>query len=172
MSSGPGTLLVVVMLVILAVRTIGPVKARAAGTEKLVVRTRFIDRVLMNRVQLLGLVVILILGSGTFGPRWISHSLFLVAVGAALVLLSVPLNLVFTTEGFNPHTGSTRAWSDFSSYRMEGRRVVLTGASAWRQRVTLYMAAATAADLERVMRNRGLRPLNRATVAKPARARR
>lgn len=164
--------MVVVMLVILAMRTIGPIKARAAGKEQLVVRTRFIDRVLMNRVQLLGLVVILIVGSGTFGPRWISHSLFLLAIGAACVLLAVPMNLVFTKEGFNPHTGTTRAWGDFSGYRLEGRRVVLTGASAWRHRVTLYMATASAADLERVMRNHGLRPFKRATTPKPARGRR
>ena len=172
MSAGPGTLVVVVMLVILATRTIGPIKARAAGKEQLVVRTRFIDRVLMNRVQLLGLVVILILGSGTFGPRWISHSLFLLAIGAAGVLLTVPMNLVFTKEGFNPHTGSTRAWRDFTGYRLEGRRVVLTGSPVWRQRVTLYMATSSAADLERVMRNHGLRPFKRAIASNPARGRR
>ena len=170
MSAAPGALLVVVMLVILAMRTIGPIKARAGGKQQLVVRTRFIDRVLMNRVQLLGLVAILILGSGTFGPRWISHSLFLLAIGAAFILLAVPINLVFTQEGFNPHTGTTRDWSDFSGYRLEGRRVVMTGA-AWRQRVTLYMATASSTDLERVMRNHGLRAIKRAAKPKPARGR-
>jgi hypothetical protein len=141
----------------IAIRTIGPIKARPKGKQLLVIEARFIDRLLLHRFQLMGLIAILALGSGGLGARWISHPTFLVAVGACVVLLLVPFRYVLTTEGVNVHASLVKVWADFTSYRVEGRRVVLLG-DGWSKRASLYMSEKTRKELERVLRGRGLRP--------------
>ena len=73
MSEALGLGLVLGMLGMIAVRTVGPIKAVPKGKPLLVVEARFIDRLLLHRFQLIGLMAILALGSGGLGARWISH---------------------------------------------------------------------------------------------------
>lgn len=167
MSEAIGLGLVMGMLGIMAVRTIGPIKAVPKGKQLLVVQARFIDRLLLHRVQLMGLIAILALGSGGLGARWISHPTFLLAVGGCLVLLCVPFRYVLTTEGVNTHASLVKSWKDFATFRVEGRRVVLRG-DGWSRRATLYMSDKTRKELERVLRGRGLRPSGE-SVANPTR---
>ena len=157
MSEALGLGLVLGMLGIIAVRTIGPLKAVPKGKPLLVVETRFIDRLLLHRFQLIGLMAILALGSGGLGARWISHPTFLVAVGACLTLLCVPFRYVLTTEGVNTHASLVKSWKDFATFRIEGRRLVLSG-DGWVGRASLYMSDKTRKEMERVLRGRGLRP--------------
>ncbi|HXA43234.1 MAG TPA: hypothetical protein VNV65_10045 [Candidatus Solibacter sp.] len=157
MSEALGLGLVLGMLGIIAMRTIGPVKAVPKGKELMVVQARFIDRLLLHRFQLISLLAILALGSGGVGTRWIAHPTFLVAVGATVVLLLVPFRYLITTEGVNTHTSLVKDWSEFRTYQVEGRRVVLRG-DGWTRRASLYMSDNNRKDLERVLRSRGLRP--------------
>lgn len=157
MSEAIGLGLVLGMLAIIAMRTIGPVRARPKGKQLLVIEARFIDRLLLHRFQLMGFIAILALGSGGVGARWISHPTFLVAVGGCLVLLLVPFRYVLTAEGVNTHASLVKVWEDFTNYRVEGRRVVLLG-DGWSKRTSLYMSEKTRKELERVLRGRGLRP--------------
>jgi hypothetical protein len=156
MVEGMGVGLVLGMLAILAVRTIGPIKAMPKGKQLMVVEARFIDRLLLHRFQLIGLIAILALGSGGIGTRWISHPTFLVAVGVCLVLLCLPFRYVLTAEGVNTHASLVKSWKDFGSFRVEGRRVVLSG-DGWSHRATLYMSDKRRKELEKVLRGRGLR---------------
>jgi hypothetical protein len=156
MSDALGFVLVIGMLVLLAMRTVGPVKATPTGKALLEVRTSFIDRVLMNRMQVMGLLVVLVLGTGAANPRWISQPVFVLAVGGALVLLTVRFKYTFSSDGFTTHASGLRAWADCDTYRFEGRRVVLTG-SSWTRRVTLYVPHSAHKELERVFRQRGLK---------------
>src|SRR6202035_4054346 len=127
------------------------------GKELMVVEARFIDRLLLHRFQLIGLIAILALGSGGIGTRWISHPTFLVAVGVCLVLLCLPFRYVLTSEGVNTHASLVKSWKDFGNYQVEGRRLVLKG-DGWSHRATLYMTDKRRKELERVLRGRGLRP--------------
>jgi hypothetical protein len=102
-------------------------------------------------------MAILALGSGSVGPRWISHPTFLVAVGACITLLLVPFRYLLTTEGVNTHTSLVKDWKEFRSFQIEGRRVVLRG-DGWSHRASLYMSDKNRKELERVLRGRGLRP--------------
>ena|SRR5258708_17714070 len=157
MSEALGLGLVLGMLGMMAMRTVGPVKALPNGKQLMVVQSRFIDRLLLHRFQLISLMAILALGSGTAGPRWISHSTFLVAVGGAVVLLLVPFRYLLTTDGVNVHTSLVKSWKDFTSFQIEGRRVVLRG-DGWTRRASLYLSDKNRKELERVLRSRGLRP--------------
>jgi hypothetical protein len=161
MTEALGQGLVLGMVVMLAMRTIGPVKAVPKGKQLMVVQSRFIDRLLLHRFQLIGVLAILALGSGTFGTRWISHPTFLVAIGACMVLLLVPFRYMFTTEGVNTHTSLVKDWKEFTSFQVEGRRVVLKG-DGWSRRASLYMSEKNRKELERVLRSRGLRPTGEA----------
>jgi hypothetical protein len=157
MSEALGLGLVLGMLGIIAMRTVGPIKAVPKGKHLMVVQSRFIDRLLLHRFQLISLMAILALGSGSVGTRWIAHPTFLVAVGACVVLLLVPFRYILTTEGVNTHTSLVKGWSDFSSFQIEGRRVVLRG-DGWMHRASLYMSDKHRKELERLLRGRGLRP--------------
>jgi hypothetical protein len=157
MSEALGLGLVLGMLGMIAMRTIGPIKAIPKGKQLLVVQARFIDRLLLHRFQLISLMAILALGSGSVGPRWIAHPTFLVAVGACITLLLVPFRYLLTTEGVNTHTSLVKEWKEFTSFQIEGRRVVLRG-DGWSHRASLYMSDKNRKELERVLRGRGLRP--------------
>src|SRR5258708_11748450 len=123
MSEALGLGLVLGMLGMMAMRTVGPVKALPNGKQLMVVQSRFIDRLLLHRFQLISLMAILALGSGTAGPRWISYSTFLVAVGGAVGLLLVALKDLVTTDGVKLLTSFVQSWEGFTSLQIERQRV-------------------------------------------------
>jgi hypothetical protein len=164
-----GLIVVMGMLGILATRTVGPIKAVPAGKELLTVETKFVDRLLLHRFQLMSMLVVLILGSGSFGPRWISQPVFLLGIAGALLLVTVPARHIFTVDGFNLHTSTTRTWKECTRFSLEGRRVVILG-DRWHQRATLYMPESARPELERLLKNRGLRPERRDGQASTAKA--
>jgi hypothetical protein len=157
MSEALGLGLVLGMLGMIAMRTVGPIKAVPKGKQLLVVQSRFIDRLLLHRFQLISLMAILALGSGSVGARWISHPTFWVAIGACITLLLVPFRYLLTTQGVNTHTSLVKDWKEFTTFQIEGRRVVLRG-DGWSHRASLYVSERNRKELERVLRGRGLRP--------------
>jgi hypothetical protein len=78
-----------------------------------------------------------------------------------MTLLLVPFRYLLTTEGVNTHTSLVKDWKEFTSFQIEGRRVVLRG-DGWSHRASLYMSDKNRKELERVLRGRGLRPAGEA----------
>ena len=122
-----GLLLILAMLAITALRVYAPFPARIEGQQVLEVRVGLLFRALRQRTNVLAILVVLVLGSGTFGARWISPSLFAFTLLAVAALLVVPLRYRFTTKGVSPDPASFRSWSDFTTWTASGNVVELKG---------------------------------------------
>lgn len=139
MTSILGSLLVLSMLALLAARLAPPIAARVEGSPSLEVPLRPVFKLLSQRMQIIPLLAVLILGSGFVGDRWIPHGLFLFALVAVLGLLCFPMRYRFTTEGVSPNRATFRPWKDFSGWAASGNVVYLKG-SGRPSSLKLYVA--------------------------------
>src|SRR5207247_6756038 len=81
-----------------------------------------------QRVNIMSILAVLVLGSGLVGERWISPGLFLVTLGVMAGLVSFPARYVFTSAGISPNRASFRPWTDFVEWRASGNVVFLQAA--------------------------------------------
>ena len=135
-----GAVLVLSMIVFMAARTVPVITAKVQGEVKLEVPLPLMFRVLDQRMNIMAVLTVLILGSGLVGERWISHELFLLAVVAMIGIVLIPRRYRFTTGGVSPNRATFRAWSEFQGWQASGNVVRLEGAAQFSS-FKLYVSA-------------------------------
>jgi hypothetical protein len=135
-----GTVLVLSMLAFMAARAVPPMATLPRGKLQLQVTLPLVLRVLDQRVNILAMLAVLILGSGLVGERWISHELFLFALIATAGVVLFPKRYRFTTEGVSPNRATFRPWSEFTGWRHSGNVIRLESADRFGS-LSLYVAA-------------------------------
>lgn len=113
-------ILLIAMLGITASRNTGPIAAATPGDRLLEVRLGLLFRVLSQRINLMAILIVLAVGSGAFGDKWISPALFTFTVVALVGIVLMPARYVFTTKGVSPNRATFRPWSDFSGWTESG----------------------------------------------------
>lgn len=122
-----GSILLLCMLALMAARTAPPMAVKLDGEQLLEVQLRPMFRLLNQRVNVMAILLVLILGSGFVGDRWISHGLFLFTIIAMAGLLLLPTRYRFTSVGVSPHRGAFRHWSEFKGWAASGNVLYLSG---------------------------------------------
>jgi hypothetical protein len=134
-----GTILVLSMLVFMAARAVPPIAISVRGTPQLEVPLPLIFRLLDQRINVIAILAVLILGSGVMGERWIPHELFLFAVVATGGIVLFPRRYRFTSAGVSPNRATFRGWSEFQGWRHSGNVIRLEGHERFSS-LTLYIA--------------------------------
>ncbi|HEX8966632.1 MAG TPA: hypothetical protein VF937_02045 [Chloroflexota bacterium] len=135
-----GTILVLSMLAFMAARAVPPMGANLKGKVQLQVPLPVVFRVLDQRINVMAILAVLILGSGLIGERWISHELFLLAIIATVGIVLFPKRYRFTDEGVSPNRATFRTWSEFQGWRHSGNVIRLEGTERFSS-LNLYVAA-------------------------------
>jgi hypothetical protein len=86
-------------------------------------------RVRMQRANIYGLAVLLVLG--TIG-HWIAPTALLLALGSTLLILAVPVRYTLTTTGIMLGRTPMYAWTMFGEMEPRPARVHLVGTDDWR----------------------------------------
>lgn len=141
-----GAVPILMVLAFMAARTAPPMAATVDGEPKLEVELPLLFRVLDQRVNIIAVLAILILGSGLVGERWISHGMFLFAIVAMFGILMLPRRYRFTTRGISPNKATFRAWNEFEAWQTRGNVVRLEGAERFSS-LNLYVADTDRADV-------------------------
>lgn len=124
------TLLILSSLVIMASRTLTPVRATPEGKVEYVMRLGLLERLLSQRINVLAICFLVALGGGALGNSpWLASGLGYVALAVMLALLLVPQKVVFTSAGVMPTRAIFRPWKDFEACEISGRRIILRGPS-------------------------------------------
>src|SRR5712691_9171897 len=120
-----GPILVLFMLAIMAARAV-PVMAAPLNVKiELEVPVPLVFRLLDQRVNIIAILAVLILGSGLIGERWISHELFLFALVATIGILLFPKRYRFTSDGVSTSRAAFRTWSEFHGWQHSGNVIRL-----------------------------------------------
>jgi|GEM_PF-4565223 len=133
-----GSLLLFSMLALMAARSVSPIAAKLSGKPVLDMPLRPVFRLLDQRTNVVAILVVLILGSGVLGERWISHGLFLFAVIVMVGILLVPTHYRFTTDGVSPSRATFRSWDEFATWSVSGNVITLKGVARFSS-VKLYV---------------------------------
>jgi len=121
------TILVLAMLAITAAKTLPIMRASVPGSPELDVRVPLLFRALGQRVNIVCVLAVLLLGSGLVGDRWIPHGLFAFALLVLAGLIALPNRYRFTAAGVSPSPAVFRPWSDFERWDANGNLIVLLG---------------------------------------------
>ena len=122
-------LLVFIMLACMATRAYAPFRAGEPGETLLEIPLGFVFRVLDQRWNILALLVVLSLGSGLLGERWLPHGLFLLTLLMMAVILCIPVRYRITTYGVGLNGRAFRPWQDFTGWHSRGNVIQLRGAT-------------------------------------------
>ncbi|HZT05967.1 MAG TPA: hypothetical protein VFC51_02985 [Chloroflexota bacterium] len=161
MTNAAATLLLFAMLAIMAAKSIPIVQAPLAGKPLLDIRVPLLFRALGQRVNVLCILAVLVLGSGAIGERWIDRQLFLFVLVAVVGMLMIPSRYRITTAGLSPSRSVFRPWSDFERWEASGNVVYLRGRSRFGS-VRLFVSGRDREELIRVL-SRHLRNQKRDT---------
>jgi hypothetical protein len=112
------------MLALMLMRVVVPVGAKGGGRPVKILSLSFVERALMQRINIyaLGFVLLLMAVTGLISPI-----LELLVIIIAFGILVVPVRCVFTTEGVGINNVVFRPWKEFSGFTAERRRIRLTG---------------------------------------------
>jgi hypothetical protein len=135
-----GTILVLSMLMIMAARAVPVIATPLTGRTELDVQVPLVFRLLDQRVNILAILAVLIVGSGLIGERWISHELFLFVLVATVGILLFPKHYRFTSEGVSPNRAAFRTWSEFRGWQHSGNVIRLEGKERFSS-LSLYVTA-------------------------------
>ena len=149
-----GTMLVLLMVVLMAARAVPVMAARLTGKIELELPVPLVFRLLDQRVNVIAILAVLILGSGLIGERWISHELFLFVLVATLGILLFPKRYRFTGDGVSTNRAVFRTWSEFRGWQHSGNVIRLEGIER-SSSVSLYVAA-TQSDVVKQLLGRHL----------------
>jgi hypothetical protein len=163
-----GTVLVLSILALMAARAVPPLATQPRGKLELEVTLPLTLRLLDQRVNVLAMLAVLILGSGIFGERWISHELFLFALIATIGVVLFPKRYRFTTEGVCPNRATFRSWSEFTGWRHSGNVIRLESADRFGS-LSLYVTATDCDAVKQVLGRHLPRVVNRAQDSTPTR---
>jgi len=120
----PVFLLFALMLLVMLMRVYQPLGTKVAGKVDKIVSLSFPERALLQRVNVycIGFVLLLMTLTGN-----ISAPAEMLVILAAFSILALPLRFFVTNQGIGLGNVLYRPWSEFSAYRVEGRRIVLLG---------------------------------------------
>src|SRR5437762_2754317 len=104
------------MLAITAARAMPIVRVAVPGETELDVPVPAMFRALSQKVNVICILAVLILGSGLLGERWIPHWMFLFSLVAVAAIAMAPARYQFTTSGVSPNAAVFRPWSDFDRW--------------------------------------------------------
>ena len=112
------------MLILTLMRIAVPIGQPVAGNLLGIVPLRFRERIRLQRtnVYLLGVMLLL----GTLGG-WIRTPINLIVVLATFVIVSIPVQYTFTTEGIARNRVVFRHWDEFDTIADERGRILLHG---------------------------------------------
>jgi hypothetical protein len=145
-----GTILVLSMLVIMAARTVPVIASPLTGKVELEVPVPLVFRLLDQRVNVIAILGVLIVGSGLIGERWIPHELFLFVIVATVGILLFPKHYRFTADGVSPNRAAFRTWSDFRGWRHSGNVIRLEGKERLSS-LNLYVTATNSAAVKQLL---------------------
>jgi hypothetical protein len=145
-----GTILLLSMLVIMAARSVPVIAAPLIGKVELEVPVPLVFRLLDQRVNVIAILAVLIVGSGLIGERWISHELFLFVIVATVGILLFPKHYRFTTDGVSPNRAAFRTWSEFRGWRHSGNVIRLEGHERFSS-LSLYVTAANSGAVRQLL---------------------
>ena len=122
-------MLVVAMLIVAVIRVHAPFGQKAEGTPIGRITLSMRERMLVQRTNmyLLGIVILLTAVGGFLGGP-----LELVAIVAALAVISIPVRYTLTSRGIAMNNVVFRSWTDFTGYREERSGLVLLGVTGQR----------------------------------------
>ena len=122
-------LLFAFMLLFMLIRVYVPIGARVEGKVQKAVGLSFQEKALMQRTNIYSIGFVLVLA--TAGGLIANNFEFLVIV-FALAIVAMPVRVVLTSQGVAINRTVYRPWSDFTSYTVEKRRIVLNGKTGTR----------------------------------------
>ena len=128
MSEIPATILVLAMLALMAARAAPLIRTTTPGESLLEVGVPLLFRLLVQRVNVLCILAVLLLGSGVVGERWVSHGLFVFTIVAMIGILCLPARYRFTSNGLSVNRASFRPWTDFEGWDASGNVIRLHAA--------------------------------------------
>ena len=145
-----GTILVLSMLVVMAARAVPLMAAPLTGKIELEVPVPLVFRLLDQRVNVIAILAVLILGTGLIGERWISHELFLFVLVATIGILLFPKRYRITTDGVSPNRATFRTWSEFRGWQHSGNVIRLEGTERFSS-LSLYVAATNSDSVKQLL---------------------
>jgi hypothetical protein len=122
-------MLFVFMVLFMLMRVYSPVGVKVGGKVQKMVYLSFQERSLLQRTNIyaIGGVALLMTAAGAVaGPAVVLIILFVTAI------LAMPVRVMLTTEGAAINRVVFRPWSDFTSFTVEPRRIVLNGTEGTR----------------------------------------
>ncbi len=117
------------MLIVTLMRVYLPRGVKVTGKQKLEVKLNFIERLVLQRINLYAIGAVLFLMTVT---QSIPSGLQLVVIVATQVILLIPVRTVVTSDGIALNHVLFRPWSDFAGFTVESRRITLMGAKGAR----------------------------------------
>jgi hypothetical protein len=145
-----GTILLLSMLVVMAARSVPVIAAPLTGKVELEISVPIVFRLLDQRVNVIAILAVLIVGSGLISERWISHQLFLFVIVATAGILLFPKRYRFTTDGVSPNRAAFRTWTEFRGWRHSGNVIRLEGNERFSS-LSLYVSAADSASVKQLL---------------------
>jgi hypothetical protein len=125
----PTVLLFVFMILFMLMRVYVPIGAKVTGKVQKTVFLTFQERSLMQRTNVysIGGVMLLMVAAGVLPSAAVVLILLIITA-----VLAMPVRLMLTTEGAGINRVVFRPWSEFTSFTIEPRRIVLNGVAGTR----------------------------------------
>jgi len=114
------------MLILTLMHVAVPIGQPVTGDSLGVVPLRFRERIRLQRTNVYVIGIVLLLG--TLGG-WMRAPINLIVVLATFVIVSIPVQYTFTTEGIARNRVVFRRWDEFSAIADGRDRILLRGAS-------------------------------------------
>ncbi|HEY3115968.1 MAG TPA: hypothetical protein VGK54_04430, partial [Chloroflexota bacterium] len=108
-------------------------------------------RLLGQRINVMSILAVLVLGSGLVGERWISPGLFLITLVVMAGIVSFPGRYQLTSSGVSPNRASFRPWTDFVGWEASGNVVFLRAAGRFGS-LRLYVPSGERESVEKVLK--------------------
>ena len=144
--------LVLGTLVIMASRTLAPIKERPKGRVELEVALPLLQRAMAQKMNIISICVVVAVGGGLLsGQRLISPVIGYLALLVMVGLLFKRQRLVLTNQGILVHNASFRSWKDFDDVRFRGAKVILSSSTRLAS-ISLYIPSARRAEVTSVIR--------------------
>ncbi len=115
-----------VMLILTLMRVAVPIGQPVTGALLGAAPLRFRERMRLQRTNIYLIGVVLLLG--TLGG-WMRAPINLIVVLATFVIVSIPVQYTFTTEGIARNRVVFRRWEEFSAIADQRGRILLRGAA-------------------------------------------
>lgn len=162
--------LVLGTLVIMASRTLAPVKEKPRGAVELELRLPLLQRALSQKVNVVSVCAIVVVGGGALtSQRIISPMVGLLALVVMVGLILRRQTLVLTSQGVLIHNAAFRQWKEFEAVSIRPGKLVLRSSTRLAS-VSLYLPSGTREQVAGIAQRHVGPPGNRAPTRPVARA--